>query len=348
MTPIPPLTLHKASGQARVRTGGHDYYLGKYGTAEALARYAQLLADLAAGQTPARTREAPLTVSQALLLWWARDDHSCDAREIDHYRRALQPLLELYARLPVAQFDSLCLLEVQRAYIGLGWCRNHINRCVVRVRTVFRWLESRRLVPEGRWHALRTVACVRAQDPRVPHTRPVEPAAWDTVRAVLRHCRPVLRSMLLLQWWSGCRCGELVRLNRAELDCTADVWLYRPAQHKMSYRGQQRVIALGKKAQAALRPWLARAALGGPVFRNRLGRAYSGNSYAREVQRAARKAGVSLHPYQCRHAFKLRVTRRLGLDAARAALGQQSPQTTASYARQQDVDQAQQVARQLG
>ncbi len=45
----PGYLLHKASGQARVRIRGRDYYLGKYNTPESLERYHQLVAQYVAG-----------------------------------------------------------------------------------------------------------------------------------------------------------------------------------------------------------------------------------------------------------------------------------------------------------
>ncbi len=41
----PALVHHKPTGQARVRIGGRDFYLGKFGSPEAEAAYHHLLAD---------------------------------------------------------------------------------------------------------------------------------------------------------------------------------------------------------------------------------------------------------------------------------------------------------------
>jgi len=41
---IPSYSLHKATGQARVRINGKTHYLGKYGTSESKARYDALIA----------------------------------------------------------------------------------------------------------------------------------------------------------------------------------------------------------------------------------------------------------------------------------------------------------------
>ena len=41
-----------------------------------------------------------------------------------------------------------------------------------------------------------------------------------------------------------------------DLETTGEVWFYRPAQHKTTYKGKERVIALGPQAQAVVKPFL--------------------------------------------------------------------------------------------
>lgn len=44
------------------------------------------------------------------------------------------------------------------------------------------------------------------------------------------------------------------------MDRSGEVWEYRPANHKTAYRGRERVIYIGPKAQAILLPYLLRDA----------------------------------------------------------------------------------------
>jgi integrase len=96
------------------------------------------------------------------------------------------------------------------------------------------------------------------------------------------------------------------------------------------------------------------------------GTCYSVTSYAHAVARACVRENVRrtadqgmtvreryasrirLHPYQCRHAAKRRITRSAGLDAARAVLGQKSLGSTNLYANQLDVNKAAEVMTRLG
>ena len=45
ISPVPPYSLHRHTGQARVRIDGRDYYLGIHGSPESRQKYAQLIAE---------------------------------------------------------------------------------------------------------------------------------------------------------------------------------------------------------------------------------------------------------------------------------------------------------------
>jgi integrase len=52
------------------------------------------------------------------------------------------------------------------------------------------------------------------------------------------------------------RPGEVVLMRTGDLDMTGAVWAYTPRTHKTEHHGHRRVIYLGPRAQAVLRPWL--------------------------------------------------------------------------------------------
>jgi integrase len=68
--------------------------------------------------------------------------------------------------------------------------------------------------------------------------------------------------MVQLQLEAGMRPGEVIIMRVMDLDTSGKVWLYRPGSdqehgaHKTAWRGQDRVISLGPRAQKVLRPWL--------------------------------------------------------------------------------------------
>src|SRR5581483_6260445 len=69
--------------------------------------------------------------------------------EPDAFARSLAPLLQLYAGLPAADLDTAKLEAVRQEMIRRGWCRNVINRRVVRIKTLWRWAEAQGHVPRG-------------------------------------------------------------------------------------------------------------------------------------------------------------------------------------------------------
>jgi hypothetical protein len=45
-------------------------------------------------------------------------------------------------------------------------------------------------------------------------------------------------------------------MRAADITMTGELWEYRPAQHKTAWRGRGRVVVLGPKAQAVVKPLL--------------------------------------------------------------------------------------------
>lgn len=368
----PKVQHHKASGQDRVRWKGQDIYLGPSGTDEARSAYARLVAELAAGRAPTpKGAGPPRTVREVVAAWFGQEAPRLSerGREAGQFRQAVAPLLALYGPTPAAEFDADRLEAVRRAMADGSWlsaeqlarrgtrypkglCRNVVNRRVVRVRTVWRWAERKKLVPPGSWAALRALPGLAPNDASVRQTAPVRPATWEETLAAARHCKPAVRALLLLGWWSGARPGELRTMRPADLDRSGDVWVYRPREHKNDWRGQERAVPLGPKCQAVLRPFLAAAAGPDaylfPPSRRRKSPCYTEHTLAQAVRRAAERAGVEgLHFYRTRHAAKKRITGAAGLEAARQVLGQKSLTTTDRYAAGADRQAAADAARKL-
>src|SRR5207302_1797839 len=91
----------------------------------------------------------------------------------------------------------------------------------------------------------------------VRDTEPIAPVADEVVDATLPFLNRHVRGLVELQRLTGCRPGEACRIRRSEIDTGGAVWLYRPSQHKGSWRGKPRVIAIGPKAQDLLREFFA-------------------------------------------------------------------------------------------
>ena len=183
-----------------------------------------------------------------------------------------------------------------------------------------------------------------------------------------------------------------------DVDTSGKVWLYRPTRHKTAHFGHSRVVPIGPRGQAVLRPFLRRPLdaysfspaetreqhnaekrarrkskvqpsqvdRSKPTPQKPPGERYDTRAYYQAVQyaisaanrarreetrrrlgpRATKKqvrealAKVEIprwHPHQLRHTAATLIRKQLGLDAARALLGQRSLAIADTYA---ELDQA--------
>ena len=380
-----PPTVHvHRTGQAFVRVAGRDYYLGVAGSDAAKTKYAELVARLAAapagdpgdagtaGAAPPGEPRADLTVAElvALYLRHAEEHRPAGGAELREFRRVARVLNRTCGDLPANDFRAAQLERVrdrmmagdwqtdeERAYrrngAPPGWCRNVVNRQVVRIRTMFKWAEFRGLVPEGRHHHLATLAPLARNDRRVRNTKPRRPVSRAHVDAVLDRVPAPVAAMIELQWWSGMRPSEVCRMRVQDLDTGGEIWHYRLDAHKSSWRDGEgyegEAVSLGRECQRVLGPWLHQPGRPIYLFRPAVRRkepCYTPASYCRAVLRACAAAGIPRwSPYQLRHSAKARLEAEFGTAAAAAQLRQRSLETTKRYAQSERVRLADETAR---
>jgi integrase len=253
---------------------------------------------------------------------------------------------------------------------------------MARIKRVFRWGVEQGLVPGVVWHELSAMRGLPKGRCGVHDNPPVEAVPWPLVESVLPHLVPTVRAAVEVQWWSGMRPAEVLAMTRRQLNTSGETWLYKPARHKGSWRGKERVVALGPQAQAVLRPFLrleqdaalfsARAAYGEFLAAKREQRQtpatrqtrerdarrasaepvaefFTVDEYRRAIERACDRAGVPRwSPHRLRHAAGTRIAAANGIESARAALGHSDIGTTRRYAHGADVEIAKGVAALLG
>jgi integrase len=392
--PVPTYRLHRQSGQAvitlRLPDGSRkDVLLGPYGSDASKAEYERVLAEWrAAGGRAAGRAAAPtgLTVNELILAYWRhaeqhyRHPDGSPTSELDCLRAALRPFRALYGHTPAAAFGPLALKAVRERMVTSGWCRNLVNKHVGRVKRVIRWAVSEELLPPSAYHALQAVAGLARGRTAARETEPVKPVPAAFVNAVLPLVLPPVRAMIELQRLTGMRPGEVCAMRPRDLDTSGAVWLYRPPRHKTAWRGRERIVALGPRAQAVVRRFLtldtsahlfsprralaeraermraARKRRVQPSQRDRRRRApkrpprdhYDAVSYQTAIRRACRKAGVpAWGSNRLRHNHGTEVRRRFGLEAAQVALGHAAADVTQVYA-ERDLALAERVAAEIG
>lgn len=140
-------------------------------------------------------------------------------------------------------------------------CRGVINGRIGRIKRIFRWAVSEQLCPPSVLHGLQSVMGLQRGRTEARETDPIAPVTDSVVEATLPHPPDVVADMVRLQRLVGCRRpGEVCSLCPADIDRSAEVWVYRPASHKTQHHGRARTIFIEPKAQVILRPYLLRDA----------------------------------------------------------------------------------------
>lgn len=273
--PAPAITLHKSTGQARVRLNGRDVYLGVHGTAEATIAYHRVIAEWeASGRTVVprierngRTSQTPrTTVTELVYLYRQAKKRPGSRTWAAGIRPAMRRLRAQYGNSPAADFTPAKLKQLQRTLAAEkdeagqpALSRGYINGMLVaRVRALFKWGVSEGIVPETTHRALCTVEPLRYGD--APEAEAVAPVADVVVERTLPHLPPIVADMVQVQRLTGARPGEVCGLNWEEIDTSGDVWLFKPSKHKTAHHGRTRTIAIGPRAQAILMKYRHRPA----------------------------------------------------------------------------------------
>jgi integrase len=268
-----------------------------------------------------------------------------------------------------------------------GLTRKVINKHAGRIKRMFAWAVEEGLVPPSVHQALACVAGLK-KGKSVAREKPrVKPAPDAWVEGVLPLVPPTVRTMIDVQRLSGCRPQDIVQLRAIDIDMTGPVWEYRPPRYKTEHRNEEdspdreRVVFLGPRAQALLKPYLTlnvtdylfsprrseearnakrREGRKTPKWASHMKRTpkgrtrapirarYDVTTYRRAIARACLKAGVPVwRPNQLRHARGTEVRKRYGLEASQAVLGHAELGVTQVYA-EADRDTAKRIMAEIG
>ncbi len=393
--PVPSYLSHNQSGQARaVWTDAHGQRRqkllpGPFNSEESKSAYARLVAELAVSPTAGLKPVNGVTINEVLLAYlrhaeryYLKPDGS-PGSELANVKCALRPVREMYGATPAAGFGPLALRAVRQRMVEAGLCRTEINRRVERIRRMVKWAVAEELVPSSNLESLRALPGLRRGRSEARESDPVKPVPEEVLNATLPHLPPHVRAIVALLHCTGMRPGEACAMRLADIDRTAETWVYRPVHHKTAHHGCDRAIPLGPKARAILpdhlqgRTFAPHEALVSPIRQReerfaamranrkskvtpsercrkkanpvRLPRErYTPEAIAHAVGKASKVANVAhWHPYQLRHAFASKVRKVHGLEAAQVLLGHARADVTQVYA-ERNEELATRVAAQVG
>jgi integrase len=288
-------------------------------------------------------------------------------------KAALRVLRQKVGDMEANHFTPMMLEQCRDQYVADGLTRREVNRRVGLVRQFFRWCAAKGRIDPSVWTGLGALEALREGRTEAPDPPPIGPVPDDVVDRTLPELSATVDAMVQFQRLTGARPDEVCQMTGSDLVMAEPVWEYRPRSHKNSHRGKHRIIAIGPKARAILKP-LLRTDLNAAVFPTPRGRHYSTGTYRNAVQRACRRA----HPHptlsqipademtadqqtelrewhrqhqwapnQLRHSTATKLRREVGLESARVVLGHSDSDTTTIYA-ERDIDLAREVMARLG
>jgi integrase len=376
---VPKFSLHKATGQAKVRWQGKDHYLGRHGSPEAWERYCEFIAKLPKPEPEPSAPPEPqpgekLFVTQVVehfyfhaKSYYVHPDGTPTGEHVT-IRCALKPLKDEFGEQLAQDFGPRKLKQLQQIIIKLGWSRRYVNKVTNIVRRCFKWAASEELIPGFIPEALRSVDAIKKGRSGAREKPEVTAVADDVVDATLPELPAMVAAMVRIQRLTGMRPGEILKLTPDQIDRSdPELWVYRLAEHKTAHHGKGRTIMIGPQASAILAPWLFKAGEG------RIFRIYR-DGYRQAIIRACARAfphaelskiardqltpeqtaelrtwnrAHQWHPNQLHHTYATEVRRKYGLEAAQVLLGHSRADVTQTYA-ERDLEKARQVARKIG
>ncbi len=277
---VPQYCHQKSRGTAFVRLDGQRHYLpGPFGSPQSKAEYARLVGSwMSNGRTLGTSLPSPalvmtataalqpsspigpsasLTVARFVLLYlkyaqvrYAKNGHFCAVKA------AFIPMVKLFRDTAIMDFGPKRFKEVREVFIARKMVRREINRRMHWIRNGVRWAVAEELIPGEVLHRLVAVDILRRDEAAVPEPTKVQPVDEDLVMKTIAHALPEVAAMARIQLLTAARSGEVVLMRGRSIDMSRSVWLYRPEKHKTQYRGHDRVIPIGLRAQEIIKPFL--------------------------------------------------------------------------------------------
>lgn len=384
----PTYRKHKASGQAIVLIDGKMHYLGPHGSKASRDEYDRLVGEWLANGRRAKPVESTVedegpTIIElaAAYLRWARGYYRKRGELTRSYGRAkaaMQVLLDSFGQIHAKNFGPLGLKGIQQKLIREGTgpgrrpnrpkrtlSRSYVNDLTSTIRHSFRWAVAEQMIPVAVHQALMTVDNLRKDRSTAREPAPVVAVSDAAIDAILPHLPPVVADIVRFARYTGCRPGEATAVRPADVDRSAEIWIYTPASHKTEHHNRQRRVAIGPRAKAILRQYLhrdaesycfqpaesrrrqldaMRAARRTKVqpsqtdrrkqnAKRRPGERYDRNALNHAIARACDRAGIPRwHSNQLRHTFATAARRQqFGLHEIQASLGHSHVRATEVY-----------------
>jgi integrase len=267
--PTPSYVIHSASGRARAvwydHTGKRCQKLlpGEYDSLESRKAFAQLLVEIVSSPTKAPATPDNLTLAEVFSAFLDhaeqqyRHPDGTPTGQLSAVKVAIKAFRELYADLPIAEVGPLCVKAARAIWVAEKHARVECNRRVAILKRILKWGVSEQIVPPLVYQSICTITGLQKGKTTARELPPVKAVDDRVVEATLPHLNRHIRGLIEFQRLTGCRPGEACRLRRSDIDIGGAIWLYQPTQHKGTWRGKSRTVAIGPKAQELLKEFFA-------------------------------------------------------------------------------------------
>lgn len=327
---IPTLRKHSTSGNAMVQWEGKVYYLGVFGSVEAVESYQSICSNITLHGVAVVESKTLLSVKKLAteFLNNLSKNFSPTSQEPIPIRRSVLQMVEFQGETDAAKYTPARFIALRQHWIERGLSVSTINKYHNYILQFFQWAAIMDYLNPSIWHALKAVPKLKPLRSPAKDPKKVEPVDRKYVDAIQPLVSNTVWNIIQMQLFTGMRSGEVLSMTLRQI--TDNV--YFPQQHKNKWRGHARTIYLGPKARALLDGLISGLDPDQLIFAG-----YTNESYGRAIKRACIKAGVPhWHPHQLRHLAGTEVRDRLGLDAAQAFLGHATAKTSEIYAKLKD------------
>lgn len=373
-----PKVNHPQIRKQRRANGGHDAYvvlsgqripLGKWKSPEAQEKYQSAVAEwLARGCRPVvPVGDATIIECVAAYKSYLNDYYRNSPASLNRVKYVFTHLVHLYGRMLAEEFTAVHLRAVRECLIKEKLARTTINERIRIIINMLKYCASVEMIPPEPYQKAATLEPLKPGRSAARETEPVKPVPQEHIDAVLERVNISIAAMIRLQLLTGCRPGEIVGLKREDLDTAGDVWILELQDHKNAWRGRERILYFGKKAQAILKAFFILRKPGEYLFQpmdcyrertaagithrrpnqtdnprkseRTISDHYDVRAYARAILNACAehplkkwKKVPAWSPNQLRHNAASELRRQYGIEVTRAVLGHSCLSTSEIYA----------------
>jgi integrase len=384
----PSLCHHKGTDRAYIKLDGRRHYLGKWGSRESQSAYKRFCREwLLTGQPPAANIGA-IEVTEIVCdyLEHAKVVYSRDGKPGSEYlvvKAAMDRWNKLYGETSVLKFGPVAFKAVRQSWMDEGRSRGTITHYLRHIRKAIAFAVENEKLPVDILTAIQSVASIRRNQYQSNPARKLGPVTDSVVERTLPYLPRQIRDMVQIQRLTGMRPGEVCIMRPCDISQSGKIWHFEPQRHKTEQHDIRRVVAIGKRAQAILRPYLNRAVdsycfspaeameeiraertaaritpdnQGNQVGSNRKRSpkrkprgCYDSDSFRRRISEVCKANDIpKWSPNQLRKSFATEARKVGSLEHAQSALGHTTKETTEKYYAEVDMSLADEVVKKIG